>query len=490
MKFLDIPSFGLSPGRLTVWRASAPPAFDAPWADDPRPASYGQEALITYALEAASEGPLPPSWLGGAFDLPAELDADAFAAALRGWIDRHETLRSRLILSLPNTTGGYLRRMTLPVGVVTIQPDAPRDFTDGRELARYLEALFDGEAGPLGWPGYVCATISHPGATTVCLAADHTLMDGYSILLTAYEIRTLYAAALAAPTGKPVPPPLPPTASYLDFAEAERNAADTLTADHESIVRWRQFVTEAGGRLPEFPVPIGDTSGSPSAQPGGYAELLDASTAYAFDRACRAAGGDSFSGLLACLAKVGQELTGSDSFRTMAPFHTRTGLSRSAIGFYVGMSPIAFSLGAADSFAEAVRSAASGLDGVKELAQIPFPRVTELLGQPLRDPFMVSYGDPRRAPGSRSWNTWRAAMLRSRSTDPDDVYFWFIRTHDGLSVSYRHPATDAAEIAVPRYVARIRHLLASVASTGCWSTPIPQETIAHDGLQAHRSGLL
>lgn len=315
-------------------------------------------------------------------------------------------------------------------------------------------------------------------------------MDGYSLLLTAYEIQTLYAVALAASTGEPVPFPLPPTASYLDFAAAERNAADTLTTDHESIVRWRRFVTEAGGCLPAFPVPVSDVSGRPAAQPGGYAELLDASTTHAFDRVCRAAGGDSFSGLLACLAKVGQEITGSDSFRTMAPFHTRAGLSRSAIGFYVGMSPIAFPLDAADSFAEAVRSAVSGLDGVKELAQIPFPRVTELLGQALHDPFMVSYGDLRRAPGARNWNTWRTAMLRSRSTDPDDVYFWFIRTHDGLFVSYRHPATDAAEIAVPQYVARTRHLLASVASTGCWPTPIPQETIAHDGFQAHRRCLL
>lgn len=479
MKFTDLPSLSLSPGRLTVWRAGAPAMSDAAWTADPRPASHGQEALIAYALEAAGEGPLPPSWLGVAFDLPAGLDVDAFATALSGWIDRHETLRSRLVLSSPATPGGRLHRMTLPAGAVSIQPKAAEDFTDGQELARYLEELFDGEAGPLGWPGYICATVSRPEATTVCLAADHILMDGYSILLTAYEIQTLYAAALAAPDGQPVPPPLPPTASYLDFAEAERVAADALSADHESIGRWRQFVSEAGGRLPAFPVPVGDVSGSPAAQPGGYAELLDASAAHAFDRVCRAAGGDSFSGLLACLAKIGHEITGSDEFRTMAPFHTRTGPSRSAIGFYVGMGPIAFPLSATDSFAEAVRSAVSGLDGVKELARIPFPRVTELLGQPLRDPFMVSYGDLRRAPGARNWNSWRTVMLRSRSTDPDDVYLWVMRTHDGLSVSYRHPATGPADIAVPHYVARTRHLLAAVASTGRWpAIHTPQETIA------------
>ncbi|WP_193364370.1 hypothetical protein [Allomesorhizobium alhagi] len=278
-----------------------------------------QEAHITYALEAAREGPLPPSWLGCAFDLPAELDAGAFATALRGRTNRHETLRSQLTLSPRPTPGGRLQRMTLPAGAVSIHPSAVGDFTDGRKLARYLEELFDSEAGPLGWPGYILATISRPEATTVCVAADHALTDGYSVLLTAYEIHTLYAAGLAAANGKPAPVLLPPTASYLDFAEAERTAAEALTADHESIVHWRQFLTEAGGRLPEFPVPVSDVSGSPAAQPGGYTELLDASTAHAFDRVCRAAGGDAFCGLLACLAKVGHEITGSGEFRTLAP---------------------------------------------------------------------------------------------------------------------------------------------------------------------------
>lgn len=473
MKFTDIPSLGLSPGGLTVWRAYATHMSDTTWAADLRRASHVQEAHITYAIQAAGESPLPPSWLGCAFDLPAELDADAFATALRGWTNRHETLRSQLTLSPRPTPGDRLQRMTLPVGAVSIHPSAAGDFTDGRELVRHLEAVFDSETGPLGWPGYICATITRPEATTVCLAADHTLMDGYSVLLTAYEIHTLYAAALAAANGNPAPPPLPPTASYLDFAEAERTAADALTADHESIVHWRQFLAEVGERLPEFPVPVSDVSGSPAAQPGGYTELLDAFTAHAFDRVCRAAGGDSFSGLLACLAKVCHEITGSGEFRTLAPFHTRTRPSQSSIGWYVGMGPITFPLSATDSFAEAVRSAVAGLDGVKDLAQIPIPRVEELLGRPLRDPFMVSYGDLRRAPGARDWNTWRIVILRGRSTDPDEVYLWIVRTHDGLFVNYRHPATGPAGIAVPHYVDRIKHLLVSIASTARWPATHP-----------------
>lgn len=491
MKFLDIPSLGLPPGRLTVWRASAPHISDAAWAADARRASYVQEAHITYALAAAGEGPLPPSWLGCIFDLPTELDAEAFAAALRGWTDRHEILRSQLTLTSGSTPDGRLRRMTLPAGAISIDACMEGDFTDGRTLEQYLEELFDREAGPLGWPGYVCATISRPEATTVCFAADHTLTDGLSILLTPYEMQTLYAAATAAAHGKPAPAPLPSTASYLDFAEAERTAADRLTADHESIVRWGQFLAEAGGSLPEFPMPVSGVFDGPVAQPGGYTELLDASAVQAFDRVCRAAGGDTFSGVLACLAKIGHDITGSRDFRTMAPFHTRTGPSQASVGWYVGMGPITFPLSATDSFAEAVYSAASGLDGVKELAQIPIPRVEELLGQPLHDPFMVSFNDFRRIPGSRNWNAWQVVVLRSRCTDPNEVYLWMGRTHSGLFVNYRYPATGPAGIAVPAYVARLKHLLRSIASTARWpTTPHPQETIARDGHQTHCGSLV
>ncbi|WP_018240248.1 condensation domain-containing protein [Ensifer sp. BR816] len=441
---------------------------EAIWAADLRRASHVQEAHIANALEAAGEASLPPSWLGTVFDLPAELDADAFAAALCDWTDRHEALRSDLSLPPRSTPGGRLHRRTLPPRAVSIHRSAAADFTDGRRLARYLEDLFDAEVGPLGWPAYICATISRPKATTVCLAADHILMDGYSICTTAYEIHTLYDAALAARDGKTVPPALPPAASYLDFAEAERTEADMLTADDESIARWRHFLAEAGGCLPEFPVPVSDVSGSSAAQPSGYIELLDATAAHAFDTVCRKAGGDTFSGLLACLAKAGHEISGSGEFRTMVPFHTRTTPFRSSIGWYVGMGPVAFPLAATDSFSKAVNRAASNLDWSRNLARIPIPRVADLLGQPLRDPFMVSYMDLRRTPGARDWNTWQVLTLRSRSTDPDEVCLWIVRTFGGLAANYRHPASGPAGIAVPDYMARTKHIVASVASTACW----------------------
>ena len=464
----------MAPGRLSVWRVTASTTPEADWATDPRPASHVQEAHLAYALESAGEGPLPPSWLGIAFDLPPKLDPEAFTTALQQWTDRHENLRSRLLPSFPAASADWLRRETLPAGATIIRVTECGEVMNGIELARRIEELFNSEAGPLGWPGYVCATVSRPGSTTVHLAADHSLMDGYSGFLTAYEIHTLYAAALRASDARPdenspaTAPLLPPAPSYLDFAEAERAAADALTADHDTIARWRRFLTENGGRLPEFPVPVNNMSGTPAAQPGHYTVLLDASATRAFAQACRTAGGDIFSGLLACLAKVGHETTGERVFRTMAPFHTRTNHYRSALGWYVGMAPISFPLHDVNSFEDTVRSAACGLDGAKEMAQAPISRITELLGKSLRDPFMISYMDLRLTRGARDWRDWRTVTLRARTTDPDEVCLWIMRTHDCLSVSYRHPATTLAGTAVPHYVTRTQQLLATVAATGQW----------------------
>ncbi|WP_157637147.1 hypothetical protein [Cupriavidus sp. UYPR2.512] len=491
MKLTDMLSPSLSPGYLTVWRATAPHISDPNWIADARRPSHVQEAHITSALEAAGDGPLYPSWLACTFDLPGEFNAVAFATALRDWITRHETLRSQLTPASCVPPGGRFHRKTLPAEAVRIRPSTAVNFTDGRKLARHLENLFDSEVLAVGWPGYLPATVSRPEATTVYVAADHTLMDGYSIFHTAYELQLLYASALA-PSSSATTSPLPhPTASYLDFAEAERNAADALTAEHASIARWRTFVAESGGRLPQFPVSVSDATGCPAAQPSGYTELLNAFDALSFNQVCRAVGGNSFAGLLACLAKVGQEISGSNVFRTMVPVNTQTDPSQLSIGWYVGMGPVAFTLNGTDSFSDAVRSAVAGLAGLKDLARIPLPRVAQLLGLSLRDPFMVSYMDLRRTPGASSWNTWRTTVFRSRCTDPEEVFLWFIRTHDGFSISYRHPATELAGIAVPHYVASTKALLAAVANNGGWpalTSHLKKETIAHDGYQTHCGG--
>ncbi|MFP1919145.1 condensation domain-containing protein [Lonsdalea quercina] len=464
MKFTDIASLNLPAGHLTAWRVHGPSATDDRWVKDPRRASCLQEASIMGALDDRDNGLSTAAWLGCTFDMSADFNASAFITAIRQWVDRHETLRSHLIPRADRR----LARMTLKPGSVEVRPGEVGDFTDARSLAHQLEALFDREVGPLHWPGYLFTTIRHSAATTVCLAVDHTLIDGYSLFQIPGEIHTLYAAALSTSEDRAAQPVLPAVASYLDFAEAERKASEEITASHEGIRRWKTFVNEGDGRLPPFPLPLGEVGDGLTEQPSGHANVLDKNDANTFAQICRSAGGDIFSGLLACLAKSAYERSGLAAFRTMIPFQTQTGQRQPSVGWYVGMGPVAFPIDGERAFTQAIGDAADGLVGVKALAQIPMTRVAELLDQPLRDPFMISYMELRRISGAREWPTWQVKSFRSRSVDPEEVCLWYVRTHDGLFVNYRHPATPQAAETIADYLARTKTLLASVIATGDW----------------------
>ncbi|OSN10196.1 hypothetical protein AU512_09760 [Lonsdalea iberica] len=468
MKFTDIASLNLPAGHLTAWRVHGPSVTDERWVKDPRRASCLQEASIMGALDERDNGLSTAAWLGCAFDMSDDLNALAFITAIRQWIDRHETLRSHLLPADPSRADRRLARMTLKPGSIEVRPGEVGEFTDARSLAHQLEALFDREVGPLHWPGYLFTTIRHSKATTVCLAVDHTLIDGYSLFQIPGEIQTLYAAALSASEESLTQPVLPAVASYLDFAEAERTASEEMTAGHEGIQHWKTFVTEGDGRLPPFPLPLGAVGDGVTEQPSGHARVFDKEEANTFAQICRSAGGDIFSGLLACLAKSSSERSGQNTFRTMIPFQTQTAQRQPSVGWYVGMGPVAFPIDVNRSFTQTLRAAADGLVGVKALAQIPMTRVAELLDQPLRDPFMISYMELRRIAGAREWTTWQVKSFRSRSVDPDEVCLWYVRTHEGLFINYRHPATQQAAETIADYLARTQALLASVIATDDW----------------------
>ncbi|MFF7726933.1 hypothetical protein [Streptomyces sp. NPDC008001] len=496
MEFTDMRGLEVRPGLLTVWRP-VPGGRAAPrWQADERPASYAQEAHLAGRLAnpRAEPAAVSPSWLATVFDLPGPLDAAALETALLAWIDRHESLRSRLVPTEPAkeraaepAPGTAIRRVTLAPGTVGMRRSVAGSYRDGGELAARIEELFDRETGPLGWPSYLFATVAHtgdgpgPGSVTLYVGLDHSNVDGYSILLAAYEIRELYGAAVRGGRAR-----LGEVGSYLDFAGCERAGAALVGRDHEAVVRWREFIAAGGGRLPAFPSPVGREGGEGpagcGAQPGGLVWLLNAAQARAFERACRKGGGNLFAGVLACLAREAHRGAGAGEgvpaagaagggsggeFRALMPVHTRTHARWSqSVGWFVGLAPLRFAVRAGGSFAEAMAGAAAALEGARPMAEVPLARVAELLGVPLEPRFMVSYMDFRRVPGAREWGEWRAAALRSRRVHAHEVYLWVNRSFEGVYLSFRYPDTVRGRAEVPRYVENVRRAVARVAAAG------------------------
>lgn len=459
MKFIDIWDLELQAGQLTVWRPAARPPRTSDWMPDARPASYLQEAHLSDALNSTAGG-RGPSWLATTFELPGPLNEYALRKALTDWIDRHEVLRSRLE---PYADGDLLRmyRSTLSPGAVGLIRAEHGHFDDPRELSARLEEVLDGSTDPLTWPSFVFLTVRHAGSTTVCVGLDHHNVDGYAVLLVAYEIRELYAAALDDRR-----PRLTEVGSYLDFAGPEREDAARLHPDHEAVRQWRDFVAEGGGGLPEFVVPVADRDDpAPVPQTGGLDWLLDAEGARAFDMACRRGGGDFLSGLLACLALAGQHLSGQESFRTVTPFHTRSERQyHRSLGWYVGIAPVGVAVREGDGFAQVLKESGEALRRARPLACAPLARLTELLGLPLEPRFMVSYMDIRSLPGAGRWTEWNATALRSRRFHPHEVYLWLVRNREGVYLSYRHPDSASGRATVLPFLAETARLVRQVAA--------------------------
>ncbi|MGA4946399.1 condensation domain-containing protein [Streptomyces cinereoruber] len=461
MKFIDMWDLDVRPGQLTTWRPKTDSLRTADWIPDGRPASYLQEAHLHGALRSAAEGRRGPSWLATTFELPGPLDLDALRAALLGWVDRHETLRSRLRPVVDGAGVTRIDRATLPSGEIDLVRDDFGTFADSGALRTRIENVLDEDTDPLVWPSFVFLTVEHGDSTTVCVGLDHLNADGYSVLLIAYEVVQLYRAAV-----EESDPGLTPAGSYLDFTGPEREAVDLLHDGHHVVRGWREFVAEGGGRLPEFPTPVTDGPDRPAtAQNGGLDWLLDAAQARALDVVCKQEGGDLFSGILACLAMTARNRYGQERFRTLVPVHTRAQRRYlRSLGWYVGIAPVSLPVHAEDGFAQVMKEAGEALRIARPLADAPLGLLGELLGHPLEPRFMVSYMDARWVPGARRWADWNARALRSRRFDAHEVYLWVVRSHEGVYLSFRFPDSELGRTVVPAYLEEARRLVRLVAA--------------------------
>lgn len=473
MEFTELADYTIPPGVLTEW---LPCAAEDDWRNDPRPASYIHEAHLRRSADERYGGGRE-SWLGTAFEIAGPIDVEIFRRALLRWIDRHEPLRSHATLPADDHAVRGLVRRTAPPGKVSVR-SIRHDPTDPGTIRDHLHGLFDDYTTPHLWPAYVFATLEQlPDDTaeqsqpsfTVFFGADHSIIDGYSIVLVAHEITALYAEER---TGRPAE--LFPVGSYIDFGAAERDGSEHLDDQHEAVRIWQHILKVCGGNAPSFPLPIGHRPARSVPQQRAAERWFDDEQASMFSARCRDSGAGFFAGVLACLGEATAELAGTDHFRAVAPSHTRTGpMWAGALGWFVGLRPIDLDLTGTTSFAMLAARAARELRRTRASARVPFDRVGELLGVPIRPRFVVSYMDVRFVPMAAQWPEWNARALRSRSYT-HDVYVWINRTPEGVHMSARFPDNPIATTNVHRLLTRTCELMHDVITSGPW-TPEPTE---------------
>lgn len=486
MEFTELADYAIPAGTITEWIPSVGPHASTPvlagWQPDDRPTSYVHEAHLRDSLMSPRLG--RESWLGAAFDIDGPLDKRAFRRAVLAWIDRHESMRSHAAIDVDD---GKLSRVTAAEGTVDVWQVEQERCELSSEVLDHLQYLFDEYTSPLAWPAYAFVTVEplekrDNGKVTVFFAADHSIIDGLSTVLVAHEISALYAEAVDGTAAA-----LFEAGSYLDFGVSERRMHAELEHTHDAVVTWRRFLDAGDGRLPAFPLDIGNPGSGDTPQGGLTDWILDAERADSFSVACRKTGNSMFAGLLAALAVAGAELTGRTEFRTITPVHTRDQPHwASSLGWFVGLCPLSFDTADAESFGAIVARATQQVAATKPVARVPLDRVFRALGASAKPRFVVSFMDVRFAPMADRWDDWNARALRSKQYD-HDVYIWINRTPRGVNISARYPDNDVATTHVHRYIGTLRRILDEVVDTG--TSPLPSTMSSVPSLDSASSAL-
>ena len=470
MQTMSFNDFHPSPGRVVEWsvsRATAARAREAPV--DPVPASYNQQMHLESTKAAALMGLPGNPWIGVTFDLAGPADLDALETAFTTWLHRHEGMRSGF---RAGTDG--VERFTLSVDEVTLERRPARDIDCPQALHEYLDQRFVTGTDPFAWPPLVLGVISRPDRSTVFVAMDHVIGDGYSLALAIWELQVAYEAALAG-----ADPALPEVGSYLEHCVQERERGEAITRDDPEVAHWRNFVRACGGTTPSFPLHMGVEPGETWPQKLRGQMVASAEVAEAFGQVCRRAGGGFFAGLLSAMAIAVHEITGQQEFRTVTPLHTRHKERwRAAMGWFITVAPLEFSLVGADSFAEVLPRAHASMRQAIGLSHFPAARVIELLGSDFtvtrRDVFsMVSYVDYRQMPGADRYAESNPLTIGEVNV-ADDTHVWASRNHQGLHLGIRHPDTPIADDVLDEYTATISAVLSRVAASGNYELlPLP-----------------
>lgn len=484
MEFTELADYPLPPGTVTEWTPAAvnPPEL---WPVDQRPASYIHEAHLKHAEQAKRQvhhqtDVCTPSWLGTSFRIHDRLDRRIWAAALDHWIDRHEVLRTHVAVE-----GETIVRRTAGSGDVRILGTEVGHLASSMSVFTHLQQLLDRSTDPLVWPAYQFATIEGPNHFTVVFAADHALLDGYSVALTAHELQTIYRSL-----SEGSPPSPPETGSYIDFGTKERDLVGHADRSHPAVQTWREFYSQ--GEAPHFPALPEPVTGRRVPQQSLSAWLLSARGAERLAEASKRSNQGFLAAILACAAKVTGDLTGADEFRVVVPQHTRSELRWAAsLGWFIGVVPVRIPIAPAATLSDLAKVAGTEIRRVRPAAALPYSKVCELIDSPQHLPFVLSYMDVRHVPGAEQWTSWQTRGLRSRDHSGTDVYIWLTRTPEGLNLAIRHPGNARTSRHIHQFAGLLRREMEDFAfSTDTFAPPTktaaPIEENSH-GNDTHRS---
>ncbi|MGV9670404.1 MULTISPECIES: condensation domain-containing protein [unclassified Gordonia (in: high G+C Gram-positive bacteria)] len=427
------------------------------------------------AAESAPEHPLGPSLLQGdhisgvlaqraagrehrgytcsAITVDADLDEDRMAAALTAFVRAHEGLRSSFRV---DEAAGITRYVVDPEAIDIVAAEVTE--TDPhRHLAQRLPhtAVFD------AFPGCAFGVVTRPGSFDLYYGIDHAYGDGSSQVLGLLEILARYRGEQNHPLVSAR------HGSYLDYAVEEFTRATALTPDSPGVVEWRRVLTESGGTIPVFPLPLG-LGDDPQQVVIHCEDLADAATTEALSVIAKAHGTSLISVIYAGLALAHKALSGAGRYATATVLSTRGNAEhRGSQGWYCNFAPVGFEI-RGSTVEEVIDDAAAAVEASKRAVADPVHgALAILLGEGAIDPSvvaspqMVTYFDFRWFPAPEGA---RDIVVFTGEGRTRNASLWISRDLDGLRINTQRPDNPVAAESVVRYFATVRDILTAAVA--------------------------
>ncbi|QYB07569.1 GNAT family N-acetyltransferase [Rhodococcus sp. USK10] len=380
----------------------------------PLPVSFDQRRHV-------GAGDRAGSWMALSFTLSAPVPSDALAAAWLAVVARHGTLRS--IFSPGEDGEPRLHEVEIFPGDWVEHPIAP-----GQAVNDALRDVLDHACPPYSRPSHRLCVLETAAGPTVVVAADHSHVDMWSMLVIARDLLTALAAVQ---DGRA--PSLPPAPA---FAEHTRALRDRPAAPAEVHHRWAEVLAASGDVMPRFPLSLG--AATLQHERVEVRDVLDVDDSAAFSAQARDDGVSTLALVVAAMTDVTRKLAGTP-LRAVFPVHSRYDATwNDSVGWFITNSVLESTdpdpRASAEAVKEAVRMGSWPLEDVLR----PWGGMPEAPGM-----FAISWLDLRRLP-VRVDATGLEAQYVGATIRTDGVMLWFILDEAGLHLRCRYPDTPEA----------------------------------------------
>ncbi|GAA4541290.1 GNAT family N-acetyltransferase [Mycobacterium paraffinicum] len=417
--------------------------FGRLWGYDVSVSDLGRQLPVSFDQRIhVGAGERPGSWMALSIRLPAGVSRQSLADAWLAVIARHGTLRTAFTLGADGDP---------QLNEIDIHPGrwVEHEITPGQAVNDALRVVLNATCSPYQRPSHRLCVLETAAGLTVVIAADHAHVDMWSMLVIARDLLSMLADARIGRTSSLQPPPA--------FVVHTQALLDRPAAPERVRARWAQIVSDSGGVMPRFPLPLGEST--PHPERVEVRDVFDVDDGAAFAAQARDDGVSTLALAVVAMTAVTRELAGV-SLRAVFPVHSRfEDKWHDSVGWFITNSVLE------SAVAEPHAAAAA----VKEAVQLGSWPLADVLapwgGMPIAPGmFAISWLDQSRLP-VRIDSVGLDAQYVSASLDTDGVMLWFIQDESGLHLRCRYPDTAEARTNVGAWldllVARLQALAQS-----------------------------